>query len=530
MVNRFILHRRRKLKQIVPDIAFPHTPFFGNAVNGQAPDVYRGVYGCTPYNRPYRPKFSSSTIAVNYVPSGLLLLNSSAKTINNTAPYSFNIPGYTHPSQTSSIASDNCSITLPIPTTFFKYLYYHSPPGAIAQYNAAQITLAELNESYPQFGNTSNPVKFDKALFHISSSPYSPVLTTYPNINHYLITDGCFYYSVTSNTFDVSSPTPVFSGEGFINFSFPPEEAPFGYIYKIKSIAQGQKADGTNQFAFLVQFLAFSQIPYKYIPANPILGVVNFQTPAPVFQKEFLLYQENVNSGLMPGLDSSQPWKTFETRSSGFNLTYTDWKATSGWQSCLTHNYLVVRPTPTTLTGYSLEDGSIKQLGPYPSNILYFEGSQQAGTFGQEIYVAYIAAGGSNGTLKIDILDNDLNIKKTYTSPINADIGDNGFQIAHGTLLSLNNQLFLYTFYTDGSTIKDICLIKFDIKGDELIQSSMRLRSRLPNLQNPPNYDVNQTLFGSASGNSNFFVWCTGKDELLVKFGNPTPATAIYFP
>lgn len=529
MVNRFILHRRRRLKQIVPDPLFPHTPFFGNAVNGQAPDVYRGVYGCTPYNRPYRPKFSSSTIAVNYVPSGLLLLNSLAKTINNTAPYSFNIPGYTHPIQRSSIASDNCSITLPIPTTFFKYLYYHSPPGAIAQYNAGQISFAELNESYPQFGNTSNPVKFDKALFHISSIPQLGTLNTYPDINHYLITDGCYYYSVTSNTFDVNSPTPVISGEDFITFSFPPAEAPFGYVYKIKSIAQGQKLDGQNQFAFLVQFLAFSQIPYKYIPANPILGVVDFQTPAPVFQKEFLFYQENYRSGFMPGLQSSQTWKRLETRSSGFNLTYNEWKATSGWQSCLTYNYLVVKPTPTTLTGYSLEDGSIKQF-TYPGNLLLFEGSSQPGFEGKDIYIVYTGPGGSNGTLFIEILDTNLNIKKSYSSEINADIGDNGFQIPHGTLLSLNNQLFLYTFYTDGSAIKDICLIKFDIKGDDLVQSSMRLRSRLPNLQNPPNYDVNQTLFGSVTGNSNFFVWCTGKDELLVKFGNPTPATAIYFP
>jgi hypothetical protein len=233
--------------------------------------------------------------------------------------------------------------------------------------------------------------------------------------------------------------------------------------------------------------------------------------------------------GKMPGLDSTFPLKVFETRSSGFNLTYNDWKATSGWQSCLTYKYMVVRPTLNTLTGYSLEDGSIKQLGPY-SNILYFEGSQQISGIGQEIYVAHIISSGSTHTLRIDILDNDLNIKKSYSSPINADIGDNGFQIPYGTLLSSNNQLFLYTFYTAGSTIKDICLIKFDIVGDNLIQSSMKLRSRLPNLGNPPNYDVNQTLFGSISGNSNFFVWCTDKNEVVVKFGNFTPATVIYFP
>lgn len=539
MVNRFFLHRRRQTKRIAGNPLEPHTPYLGDTAGATPPYTYSGLYGSTPYNLPYFPRPSFSKALMN--PGALFDIFS--YTLNNP----FSVPSFgpfNHPSQGTSYPTDTCSITLPFPMTFFNYSYYYNPPGAIAQYNAAQISLAELNQSYPQFGDSSTPVKFSKPVFELSASlsSYGSSLTTYPDMAHYLVTDGAFFYARTSNFFNVTSPTPTFSGDSFVLFNIPPADAPFGYIYKVKSAGQGVTSNGIWQVAFLVQYLAFSQIPYKYIPANPVMSVVNFQTPAPVFQKEYLIYATGGNTGGFPEITNNGQF--FETRSSGFNLTKVDYDKTHGYPSCFLENYFCVL-VQNNILAYSLADGSYKELGPYNvgsgsfGNVWlqdYYQDQPHRITFqgnGQVMFVVFI---NNVNELEVIIYDKDANVTKAFKEPIKGDTGSYGFGIVRSPLICALNQIMVFSYkFVNGYT--HINLVKFDIipnapvlepynySNATIIQSAMNAVSTQIDSSQPPLY---QPVPPAAA--ENFFLFHTAKNEVFVKGKNNSPATIIKFP
>ena len=537
MVNRFFLHRRRRTKTIAGNLLAPHTPYPGDTALATPPYSYRGLYGSTPYNLPYAPKPSFNKILMS--PGATFDLGN--YTLNNSST----IPAFgpfNHPTQGTNYPTDTCSIVSPFPLTFFTYGYYFNPPGAIAQYNAAQITLAELNQSYPQFGNNSTPVKFSKPVFELSASigSSSASLTNYPDMAHYLVTDGAFFYAMTSNIFNVSSPTPAFSSDSFVLFNIPPGDAPFGYIYKVKSVGQGYTANGIWQIAFVVQYLAFSQIPYKYIPANPVLGVVNFQTPAPVFQKEYLIYATGGNTGQFPNITSNGQF--FEVRSSGFNLTKVDYDAQHGYPSCFLENAFCTLER-NNVAAYSLTDGSRKELGPYNAQgnygnawlYEYYQDNPYRITFqgnGQLMYVMFINVANE---LEVIIYNKDATVVKSFKETIKGDPGITGWTIVRSSINVASNQIMVFSQRFNGGYVH-INLVKFDIIPNSppldfynmsnavIIQSSMNGMSTQIDVTQSPAYKP------TTPSSDMLFIYHTAKDEVFVKGKNNNPATLIKFP
>lgn len=538
MVNRFILHRRRRTKTIAGNLLEPHTPYLGDTALATPPFSYRGLYGSTPYNIPYTPKPAFNKILMS--PGSVFDLGN--YTLNNSSA----IPAFgpfNHPTQGTNYPTDSCSISSPFPITFFNYQYYFNPPGAIAQYNAAQITFGELMQSYPQLGDNSTPVKFSKPVFLMTASigSIAASITTYPDMAHYLVTDGAFFYAITSNVLNVSSPTPAFPADSFVVFNIPPDEAPFGYIYKVKSVGQGMKENGIWQVAFVVQYLAFSQIPYKYIPANPVTGVVNFQTPAPVFQKEYLIYATGGNVGTFPNITSGGQF--FEVRSSGFNLTKVNYDSQHGYPSCFLENAFCTLEG-NNVAAYSLVDGSRRELGPYnaQSSIYgnvwlyeYYQDNPYRITFqgnGQLMYVMFI---NTANELEVIIYDKDANVSKAFKEVIKGDLGVSGWSIVRSSVNVNLNQIIVYSQRISGNKVH-INLVKFDIipnsppldfynmSNATIVQSSMNGMSTQIDITQPPSYDP------TPSSSDIIFLYHTAKDEIFVKGKNDNPATIIKFP